>query len=116
MPRPSTAKPLLTGSRSRPSGSVRTLNDERTSKDNRSRYQAWRQGHSRTGPHNVSVGNAYMTTTSRSLTALVFGICILSVPQVVSNRGLDDWPQWRGRNRDGISAEKGLLKAWPQGG
>jgi len=28
----------------------------------------------------------------------------------------EDWPQWRGRNRDGISAETGLLKAWPQAG
>ena len=27
-----------------------------------------------------------------------------------------DWPQWRGPNRDGISAEKGLLKSWPEGG
>ena len=27
-----------------------------------------------------------------------------------------DWPQWRGLNRDGISAEKGLLPAWPEGG
>jgi outer membrane protein assembly factor BamB len=28
----------------------------------------------------------------------------------------DDWPQWRGPNRDGISKEKGLLKEWPKGG
>jgi outer membrane protein assembly factor BamB len=27
-----------------------------------------------------------------------------------------DWPQWRGPNRDGVSAETGLLKAWPKGG
>ena len=27
-----------------------------------------------------------------------------------------DWFQWRGPNRDGKSAETGLLKAWPQGG
>ena len=27
-----------------------------------------------------------------------------------------DWPQWRGPNRTGISAERGLLKQWPQGG
>ncbi|HTB11451.1 MAG TPA: PQQ-binding-like beta-propeller repeat protein [Bryobacteraceae bacterium] len=27
-----------------------------------------------------------------------------------------DWPQWRGPNRDGISAETGLLSAWPSGG
>lgn len=28
----------------------------------------------------------------------------------------DDWPQWRGPNRDGISAETGLLKEWPENG
>jgi outer membrane protein assembly factor BamB len=28
----------------------------------------------------------------------------------------DDWPQWRGPNRDGISKETGLLKEWPASG
>ncbi len=27
-----------------------------------------------------------------------------------------DWPQWRGPNRDGVSAETGLLQEWPKGG
>ncbi len=27
-----------------------------------------------------------------------------------------DWPQWRGPDRDGISAETGLLTSWPEGG
>ena len=27
-----------------------------------------------------------------------------------------DWPQWRGPNRDGLSAESGLLKEWPADG
>lgn len=27
-----------------------------------------------------------------------------------------DWPQWRGPNRDGLSAETGLLTSWPAGG
>ena len=27
-----------------------------------------------------------------------------------------DWPEWRGPNRDGISAETGLLTSWPEGG
>ena len=27
-----------------------------------------------------------------------------------------DWPQFRGSNRDGISSERGLLQAWPEGG
>ena len=28
----------------------------------------------------------------------------------------DDWPQWQGKNRDGVSAETGLLQEWPEGG
>ncbi|MFM1768656.1 MAG: hypothetical protein RJA22_1185 [Verrucomicrobiota bacterium] len=28
----------------------------------------------------------------------------------------DDWPQWRGPGRDGVSAETGLLKEWPTNG
>lgn len=28
----------------------------------------------------------------------------------------DDWPQWRGPNRDGKTKETGLLKQWPDGG
>jgi len=27
-----------------------------------------------------------------------------------------DWPQFRGPNRDGISTETGLMRAWPEGG
>jgi outer membrane protein assembly factor BamB len=28
----------------------------------------------------------------------------------------DDWPQWRGPRRDGISKEMGLLQSWPKAG
>ena len=49
-------------------------------------------------------------------TVLVAAAAILSLSDVVSNRALDDWPQWRGPKRDGVSAEKGLLKDWPAGG
>ena len=28
----------------------------------------------------------------------------------------DDWPQWRGPQRDNVSKETGLLKEWPEGG
>jgi len=28
----------------------------------------------------------------------------------------EDWPQWRGPNRDGVSRETGLLQSWPDGG
>ena len=41
---------------------------------------------------------------------------VVALPSVVSNRVLDDWPQWRGPNRDGRSAETGLLKDWPAAG
>jgi outer membrane protein assembly factor BamB len=43
-------------------------------------------------------------------------ICVLSLSAAVSNRTPDDWPQWRGVNRDGKSTVSGLLKDWPQGG
>src|ERR1700732_752421 len=28
----------------------------------------------------------------------------------------EDWPQWRGPQRDNLCQEKGLLKVWPKGG
>lgn len=41
---------------------------------------------------------------------------VLSLAPGASTRDADDWPQWRGPKRDGVSAERGLLKSWPQGG
>ena len=35
---------------------------------------------------------------------------------VVSTSRGDDWPQWRGPKRDGVSTEKGLLASWPKEG
>jgi outer membrane protein assembly factor BamB len=32
----------------------------------------------------------------------------------VSSAGADDWPQFRGPERDGKSAEKGIIKSWEQ--
>jgi outer membrane protein assembly factor BamB len=52
----------------------------------------------------------------RAAAFVLTAACVLSLPAVVSNRAMDDWPQWRGPNRDGKSAEKGLLKDWPAGG
>ena len=53
----------------------------------------------------------------RRVATLVLPIAfVLSLPVVVWNRPLDDWPQWRGPNRDGRSAEKGLLQEWPAAG
>ena len=36
--------------------------------------------------------------------------------QVPARGPAADWPQWRGPNRDGHSADTGLLKQWPEGG
>lgn len=58
-----------------------------------------------------------MPKLSKPFTSVVFtSAIVLSLSTVAFNRALDDWPQWRGPNRDGISAEKGLLKTWPAGG
>lgn len=32
------------------------------------------------------------------------------------NKATQDWPQWRGPNRDGHSPDRGLLDRWPDGG
>ncbi len=50
------------------------------------------------------------------MTVLVTSIVALSLSTVVSNRAMDDWPQWRGQGRDGVSSERGLLMDWPAGG
>jgi outer membrane protein assembly factor BamB len=48
----------------------------------------------------------------RLLPHFAFGLlALLSVPAVG-----EDWPQWRGPNRDDVSLEKGLLQEWPEGG
>ena len=38
-------------------------------------------------------------------------VCFFAAPALAA-----DWPQWRGPKRDGVSAETGLLKEWPEGG
>ena len=45
--------------------------------------------------------------------ALAATVIVFAVSTVVR---ADDWPQWRGPNRDGISKETGLLKQWPESG
>jgi outer membrane protein assembly factor BamB len=46
--------------------------------------------------------------------ALILFASDLVLAQVPAKPG--DWPQWRGPNRDGVSAETGLLKEWPKEG
>jgi outer membrane protein assembly factor BamB len=57
-----------------------------------------------------------MKSAQFRLKSAVTALSVLALSAVVSNRTLDDWPQWRGVNRDGKSVERGLLKDWPQGG
>lgn len=52
----------------------------------------------------------------RASVLFVPAVFVLAVPTLVLTRGGNDWPQWRGPNRDGRSAETGLLKDWPAGG
>lgn len=40
-------------------------------------------------------------------------VCVLLL---AARASAQDWPQWRGPKRDGISAETGLLKQWPKEG
>jgi|SRR5882724_4422761 len=43
----------------------------------------------------------------------LLGLCaFVTVLPVAAN----EWPQWRGPHRDGISQETGLLKEWPKEG
>ena len=41
---------------------------------------------------------------------------VLSVLFCIPMTGATEWPQWRGPNRDGVSGEVGILKAWPPNG
>jgi outer membrane protein assembly factor BamB len=49
--------------------------------------------------------------TSRPLAALL----LLACPVLLALRA-DDWPGWRGPERTGVCAEKGLLATWPKEG
>ena len=46
-----------------------------------------------------------------------FNVLALVVCALLNNVARsEDWPSWRGPNRDDISSETGLLKSWPEGG
>lgn len=45
------------------------------------------------------------------------GTCFtLFASAAITATAANDWPQWMGPNRDGISQETGLLQSWPEGG
>lgn len=49
-----------------------------------------------------------------TLRSAFLSACILVI--VPAANATDDFPQWRGPNRDGLSPDKGLLKEWPEAG
>ncbi|MBM3809121.1 MAG: polyvinylalcohol dehydrogenase [Acidimicrobiia bacterium] len=49
------------------------------------------------------------------LLSLVAAIALLGSAHV-AGQSTPDWFQWRGPNRDGISADSGLLQSWPKAG
>jgi len=53
------------------------------------------------------IHGAYNTAFAMSLS-----LCVLALFAVALASG-DDWPQYRGINRDGTSAETGWLQTWP---
>jgi outer membrane protein assembly factor BamB len=54
-----------------------------------------------------------MTTRRQSSRALALALGLLLVPLAAL---AEDWPQWRGPERDGVCKETGLLKEWPTTG
>src|ERR1051326_2401389 len=44
------------------------------------------------------------------------GLCLLLCFCLAGQTRADDWPQWRGPNRDGVWHEKGILTSFPAGG
>jgi outer membrane protein assembly factor BamB len=55
--------------------------------------------------------------TSNTLGKAAFLLSLLALPLMAAGPAPDsDWSQWRGPNRDGHSADTGLLKDWPEGG
>jgi outer membrane protein assembly factor BamB len=49
----------------------------------------------------------------RSPFIILEAIFYFALPNLVQG---DDWPQWRGPNRNNVSSESGLLKSWPDSG
>ena len=48
--------------------------------------------------------------------AMGLGMVALAVALVSTSQATDDWPYWRGPDRNDRSTESGLLQSWPEGG
>jgi outer membrane protein assembly factor BamB len=53
--------------------------------------------------------------TRRGFSLLVLATAAIAL-RLSSRAKAEDWPQWRGENRSGLSRETGLLTEWPAGG
>jgi outer membrane protein assembly factor BamB len=53
-----------------------------------------------------------MRNTNQWIVFFGISVCLL----LAASAATEDWPQWRGLNRDGQSRETGLLKEWPKEG
>ena len=71
-------------------------------------YRGWR---SQPGKNLTHCRIAVNAGPSRAFQTLGTGLFLLLLPMGVR---ADDWPQWRGPNRDGVSAETGLLESFPE--
>jgi len=61
--------------------------------------------------------SSHPLTASSALHGVIAGAILLALSAVAADTaGSKDWNQWRGPNRDAVSTETGLLKAWPTGG
>lgn len=52
----------------------------------------------------------------KRVAAFILGVSLTLGALPAKSWAQNDWPQWRGPNRDDVSKEKGLLKQWPAGG
>lgn len=62
----------------------------------------------------LPIADCRLRTVGWALPTSLLGTLLLVVTLVGSARA-EDWPQWRGPGRDGISGETGWLKGWEQG-
>lgn len=52
----------------------------------------------------------------KNTNGMIITVCTVALLMTTHPGWTQDWPQWRGVNRDGCSTETGLLKTWPEGG
>jgi outer membrane protein assembly factor BamB len=50
------------------------------------------------------------------MTSRFVAVCVLTGCVLTLTAAADDWPQWRGPKRTGVSKETGLLREWPKDG